>query len=263
MFGVRAHGTTHYLKIDNCHFKDNYWNNVTFSLGTDYCEVNETVLEGASDVGIALYARNATVSNCLIKHVTGSRGSGNTRVGISFESHVGYPGPRYHKVYNTVIKGNGMIAGIMSNKMEGGSTGCIIDGCYIDSCQYGISNYGDSMKIVNNTILNTSLVGVYVNKGDYNYIANNEIQARVNAYALWFWYDDGDGSTYNTVSNNKLRGGRYAYPIRIGPDCNYNRILNNLLYVQDAPGIIQDDGTGTVLSNNFDGTNSRRIPDTR
>ena len=263
MFGVRAHGTTHYLKIDNCHFKDNYWNNVTFSLGTDYCEVNETVLEGASDVGIALYARNATVSNCLIKYVTGSRGSGNTRVGISFESHVGYPGPRYHKVYNTVIKGNGMIAGIMSNKMEGGSTGCIIDGCYIDSCHYGISNYGDSMKIVNNTILNTSLVGVYVNKGDYNYIANNEIQARVNAYALWFWYDDGDGSTYNTVSNNKLRGGRYAYPIRIGPGCNYNRILNNLLYVQDAPGIIQDDGTGTVLSNNFDGTNSRRIPDTR
>ena len=107
------------------------------------------------------------------------------------------------------------------------------------------------MKIVNNTILNTSLVGVYVNKGDYNYIANNEIQARVNAYALWFWYDDGDGSTYNTVSNNKLRGGRYAYPIRIGPGCNYNRILNNLLYVQDAPGIIQDDGTGTVLSNNL------------
>ena len=156
-----------------------------------------------------------------------------------------------------------MIAGIMSNKMEGGSTGCIIDGCYIDSCQYGISNYGDSMKIVNNTILNTSLVGVYVNKGDYNYIANNVVQSRVNAYALWFWFDSGDGSTYNIVMNNTLRGGRYAYPIRIGANCNYNRFLNNHLYAQDAPGMIQDAGTGTVLSNNFDGTNSRRIPDTR
>ncbi|OQA51403.1 MAG: Pectate lyase superfamily protein [Bacteroidetes bacterium ADurb.Bin302] len=262
MFGVRAHGTTHYLKIDNCHFKDNYWNNVTYSLGTKFCEVNESLLEGASDVGIALYGENATVSNSLIKYVTGTKGSGNTKVGISFESHVDYPRPKFHKIYNTTIKGAGMTVGVMSNKMEGGSTGCVIDGCTIDSAQYGISNYGDSMKIVNNTILNTSLVGVYVNMGDYNYIANNVVQSRINAYALWFWYDDGDGSTYNTVTNNTLRGGRYAYPIRIGAGCNYNRIINNHLYAQNAPGMVQDAGTGTVYNNNYDATNSLWLPNT-
>jgi parallel beta-helix repeat protein len=256
MFGVRAHGTTHYLKIDNCHFKDNYWNNVTYSLGTKFCEVNESLLEGASDVGIALYGENATVSNSLIKYVTGTKGSGNTKVGISFESHVDYPRPKFHKIYNTTIKGAGMTVGVMSNKMEGGSTGCVIDGCTIDSSYYGISTYGDSMQIINNKILNSELVGIYVNMGDYNFISNNTVQSRINAYALWFWYDDADGSTYNTVTNNTLRGGRWAYPIRIGADCNYNMIFNNTLYAQDAPGTIQDAGTGTIRFNNYDLTNN-------
>lgn len=262
-FGIHSHLQSN-ITIRNSHFKDCYWNGITFGWATRDHTVDNCLIEGSGDVAIALYGFNHKITNCTIKDIIGTKGSGNTMCGISFE-YGGYR-PQGHVISNNTIHGAGMSSGILSNPVGGGSLNTIITGNWIDSADICISMYGDSALIQGNQLIKPVTRGVEINQGDHNVAMGNTVHTRAGQIGIYIVTSSGNYADNNIIASNTIyTTTAYEYPIGVQAGNSNNVIINNIFIGDNATGNqmdIYDLGTNTVMRNNYNVNLQRWSPET-
>lgn len=251
-YGTYCGSTADNNIIRNSRFVDNYWNGITYDVGTNGGKIINCYISGGGDVGISIYGTGHTVSGCTVKDVTGTNGSQNSYWGIGAEND-GSTFASKMKIINNTVTGAGMSIGI---NCSGNTTNTDIEGNYVHGLNTPISGfaYGISLasgssnnSIKNNFIWDIKWNAIKLTSADSNSIISNHC------------WDIGMGGTgaagealnlsgnNNTIISNTFKGYQMGIDITAGTG---NIILANTVYGMTVLDI-WDDGTSTVKSGNY------------
>lgn len=264
MTGIETHSDTD-LTIRNCFIQDGYWNGVTFGWGTRNNIVEDCLIWGSGDVGVAVFGDYNVVKNSIIKDITGVHGSGNTMVGISFE-----PGGTVsadHLVLGNLIDGSdGMTTGIAGFFGAADASERIsIIGNTIKECDYGLTYFGNNSHVLSNSFINCNTIAVNFQGAEDNTVSGNFISADNTMIGIALTINGADLSHRNIVNGNTIKnaGGAFSYAVAINTGCGYNMVLNNVIYGSSGEQAdIQDLGTNSIINNNYGMSGLRWQPET-
>jgi parallel beta-helix repeat protein len=226
-----------------------------------------------SDVGITNFGTGNLVQGNYIHDITGTTGYINSQWGIAVEGGHG------HTMTGNRIVNSGRAIQIQQTDGVGQNT---ITNNTIVTCGFGILVVSPNNTVSNNAVSNFDINGwgqhaIVVDGGyggaDYNKVLNNSISSvsgvahavfinsvddtqfnnnRINVPRVgtsWFAVQV-SGSSFTQISNNTMVG---FMSVIIGDSaCQSTTIsFNNLTQCNAQPGAIEDDGTGTIITENL------------
>ena len=253
-FGV-LYATVSNGLIQNCHFADNYWNNISFWSSTTWCQALDNYCEGSGDVSITTYGTDNEVGRNTIMDVNGTHGSMNSHCSIALESNTS--GPVRNKIYGNKIIGATVKEGISAPNSP-------ID-CFItDNEIYDLPAADDGIEITGGTYCTISgnkiyrvyFRGIYLVTSTYCSILNNDISQITNNHQI----DLATNSLYNKIIGNILQGAKYGIYINAG--CNSNVILSNVGTGNGAGRDFTDLGASNIYKNNYSTYDAKWVQET-
>lgn len=263
---IQTHGDVDLL-INECHLKNGFWNCVTIGWACSNNQVINCLVEGpdCGDVGIALYGTFNCIIGCIVRTITGTHGSGNTKCGISVEDMGGTP-TTDHFISGNRIYGTGMTSGISAPGAGTAATERLfIQNNHIYDADFGIYLAGNNAVINGNFINEAEEMAIHIQGGESNIIQDNTLLCIASKYAIVLSASGSDYSHYNLVLNNylKMASGTYVYCFAINSGCNDNIVSDNIVFGASGEQVnIADAGTRTILKNNYGQSGLRWQPET-